>query len=368
MKVGSLAIVIPLPNYGSSYEAGDIVSFTRDNDKKNVVTHRIVSKVYSDDVIFDVSYLTAGDANKQPDQGKVYPGQIIGKMIFSIPYIGYFIDFVKRPYGFILFVIIPATIIVYEELKKIKRELAFFYRKLRPEKEEEEKGINKVAITVPVIAAAMALTSFSISYFSDREVSSANNFQVGIWVTPTPTPTSTPTISPGDVVINEIMWMGTQGDAADEWIELRNMTSSVIDLSNWVVDNLGSGVTNDIVIPAGKSIAPNGFFLIANDTKETGNHNVDPDLVVNVSLQNPGEQLRLRTSAGGTIIDTADNDGNDWFAGDDPGGQNPEKSMERNDTPGDGTVVSNWHSATIQVNMDPGERELATPRAANSAP
>lgn len=218
------------------------------------------------------------------------------------------------------------------------------------------------------------------SFFSDEERVSNNVISIATTfgtVTPTPileptptiTPTPTPpTINPGNVVINEIMWMGTQGDAADEWIELRNMTSQTIDLSGWVVDNLGSGTTNNIVISSGKTIAPDGFFLIANDTKETGNHNIDPDLRVNVSLLNPGEQLRLRTSAGGTIIDTADNDGGGWFAGVDPGGQNPERSMERNDTPGDGTVASNWHSATAQVNMDPGARELATPRTANSTP
>ena len=206
--------------------------------------------------------------------------------------------------------------------------------------------------------ASALLVYNTFAFLFDTETSTGNVFTAAESFGP----------SPGDVVINEIMWMGTQGDAADEWVELRNMTASTIDLSNWVVDNLGSGVTNDIVIPAGKSIVANGFFMIANDTKATGNHNVDPDLVVNVSLLNPSEQLRLRTSAGGTVIDTADNDANGWFAGVDPGGQNPERSMERNDVLGDGTVAANWHSATVAVNMDAGERELATPKSANSPP
>ena len=202
-----------------------------------------------------------------------------------------------------------------------------------------------------------------MSLFSDTAQSTNNTF-IASEVFPTPTPIS---VNPGDVVINEIMWMGTQGDAADEWIELRNMTNNTIDLSNWVVDNLGSGATNNIVIPNGKSIPANGFFMIANDTKATGNHDVDPDHVTNINLLNPGEQLILRTSAGGTIIDTANGTGG-WLAGVDPGGQNPERSMERNDTPGDGTQASSWHSATAAVNMDAGERELATPKSASSAP
>lgn len=188
--------------------------------------------------------------------------------------------------------------------------------------------------------------------------------------TPSSSPTPSPTPGPGSVVINEIMWTGTQGDSADEWVELRNMTSSTIDLSNWVVENLGEGggSSANITIPVGKSIGPNGFFLISNDSKGTSSINVDPDFQTSdVSLLNPGEQLRLKDS-GGTLIDTADNDGGGWFAGDDPPGQNPKKAMERNNTPSDGTVAGNWHTATSQTNMDGDAAELATPKAANSAP
>ncbi len=187
-------------------------------------------------------------------------------------------------------------------------------------------------------------------------------------VTITPSVTITPTgtqVSPGDVVINEVMWMGTQGNASDEWIELRNMTGSSIDLSGWVIDNLGSGAGSNVVIPAGKSIDPNGFFLIANDTKATGKHNVDPDVVINVSLLNPGERLTLRISTGGTIIDDV-NAATGWFAGTDGSGQTVEKSMERNTVPGNGSVAGNWHTATTAANMDAGTREIATPRTTNS--
>ncbi len=227
-------------------------------------------------------------------------------------------------------------------------------------------------ITLSVI---LLLVSFhgTQSYFSDSAVSGANTFATASefptngGAAPTsaiPSPTGTQ-VGVGDVVINEIMWMGTQGDAADEWIELRNMTTNTIDISGWVIDNLGSGVTNDIVIPAGKTIAPYSFFMIANDTKATGNHNIDPDHIANISLLNPGEQLILRVSVDGAIIDIA-NGTDDWLAGVDPGGQNPERSMERNVIPGDGTIGTNWHSATTAVNMDIDGREIATPKAANS--
>lgn len=53
--------------------------------------------------------------------------------------------------------------------------------------------------------------------------------------TPTPTLTPTPGTQPLDIVINEISWMGTKANSADEWIELYNNTDSDIDLTDWVL-------------------------------------------------------------------------------------------------------------------------------------
>src|SRR6185436_19470381 len=41
--------------------------------------------------------------------------------------------------------------------------------------------------------------------------------------------------SPGDVVINELAWMGTTSNTANEWIELYNTTGSSISLSGWTL-------------------------------------------------------------------------------------------------------------------------------------
>lgn len=250
---------------------------------------------------------------------------------------------------------------------KTRSEILRAFKKTKRTRTKIEQALDtdvRVGFFIMLVAMvffAFMSFRFTKAFLSDSAVSANNTFSAAE-VFPTPTPTPTP--GPGDVVINEILWMGSSLNASDEWIELRNMTSNTIDLSNWVVDNLGSGVTNNIVIPAGKNISSNGFFLIANDPKETSRINVDPDHQVNISLQNtPGEQLILRSSAGGTIIDTADNDGGSWFAGED----NPEKSMERNAVPGDGTVSSNWHTASSAANLDPDIVDLATPKTTNSS-
>lgn len=125
LKVGSVVIVLPK----DEYYPDDIVSFKIGEKENNTVTHRILARNYLNGIHRPPIYLTKGDANKSFDPGKLEEKQIIGKSLFSIPYLGYLVNYFKKPYGFILFVIIPATIIIYEEILRIKREIASLFKK-----------------------------------------------------------------------------------------------------------------------------------------------------------------------------------------------------------------------------------------------
>lgn len=48
---------------------------------------------------------------------------VIGKLILTIPYIGYIGYFVRTPIGFILLIIIPASLIIIMEIRNIIKEL-----------------------------------------------------------------------------------------------------------------------------------------------------------------------------------------------------------------------------------------------------
>jgi hypothetical protein len=162
-------------------------------------------------------------------------------------------------------------------------------------------------------------------------------------VTPPLVVTPPPTVSQGDVVINEIMWMGSDVSTADEWIELRNMTSNPIDLTGWTIENLGTSANPTITIPSG-TIAPNGYFLISNFMSTDANsalaNTVTPDYQTTaINLTNSGEQLTLR-DAGAVIIDQTPLGA--WAAGINVSAT--KQSMERSLVPGDGTVVANWYT------------------------
>lgn len=48
---------------------------------------------------------------------------VIGKLILTIPYIGYIGNFVRTPIGFILLIVIPATLLIIIEIRNITKEV-----------------------------------------------------------------------------------------------------------------------------------------------------------------------------------------------------------------------------------------------------
>jgi hypothetical protein len=169
--------------------------------------------------------------------------------------------------------------------------------------------------------------------------------------------------APGDVVINELMWMGSTVSTADEWIELRNTTDSEILLSGWTLEK-AAAADDTLTIPDGKTIPARGSFLIANyaPSSENSGLSVKADWVTTaVSLVNTKLQIVLK-DAERNVIDVAD-DGVGYPAA----GDNEEKcSMVRNDPPGDGTLAESWHTATEASGWKEGATEKGTPKNATS--
>jgi len=113
VPMGSLIFVKSAPEYG----VGDVITIKAG---RNTVTHRVVEKKGSGG---EATYRTKGDANEEADPEETSGQNVVGKTIFNLPYVGYPIGYARTKTGFILLVIIPATIIIYEELYKIKEEI-----------------------------------------------------------------------------------------------------------------------------------------------------------------------------------------------------------------------------------------------------
>ena len=160
----------------------------------------------------------------------------------------------------------------------------------------------------------------------------------GHWAVVPPT-----TINPGDVVINEVMWMGSSTSSADEWLELRNMTGHDIILSNWKLEN--SAESHGTLTLSG-TLPANGYFVISNYDKTNSAINVTVDINTTsmsfINTYDDNGKINLKDSNNNLIDSTPTPPTNHkWPAGDDSGRS---WSMERNLTPGIGTLDSSWHT------------------------
>ncbi len=99
---------------------GDIITYRRPDVKDFFITHRI--KAVEKDGLF-YFFKTQGDQVSEPDKWRLGQSLIEGKVIFTIPLLGYFYVFVQSPLGFFLFIFLPAIWIIFEEIKNIKKEL-----------------------------------------------------------------------------------------------------------------------------------------------------------------------------------------------------------------------------------------------------
>lgn len=161
-KIHTGSVVVSVKQ--NDYKQGDVISFYTDNSKKTVVTHRIVAEL-------DNNILTSGDANNTVDSTKITKKDILGKVVFSVPYLGYFFNWVKNPYGLILFVLVPATIIIYEELKFIFSEL-----KKKIKFNLKFKKSYLIVPAVPLFGSLVFFSNFSGAFFTDSKVSTNNTF------------------------------------------------------------------------------------------------------------------------------------------------------------------------------------------------
>jgi signal peptidase I len=95
LKTGSLIVIRKLPS--SKYGPGDVVTYIGGDVKRKLVTHRITRRYRNGNAVEVVE--TKGDANAQVDLWEVGIGNIIGKQVVSIPYLGYVLELPRHPLG-----------------------------------------------------------------------------------------------------------------------------------------------------------------------------------------------------------------------------------------------------------------------------
>ncbi len=81
----------------TALRVGDPITFMV--DEHTVATHRIVDIIPDDEDPTVLRFVTKGDANADADAGTVHYKNIIGTPVFTVPYLGYVVNYIQHPPG-----------------------------------------------------------------------------------------------------------------------------------------------------------------------------------------------------------------------------------------------------------------------------
>src|SRR5699024_6954680 len=105
IKTGSILSIKEVDD-PTSFQTGDVITFRTKEDI--LITHRIVEVKQSGQ-----SYITKGDANDGADREPVMADNIIGSYTgFTIPYVGYILNFANSKEGTSLLLVIPGILLI----------------------------------------------------------------------------------------------------------------------------------------------------------------------------------------------------------------------------------------------------------------
>lgn len=121
IQTGSIISITPATD-ASSFESGDVITYRSIDNSTILITHRIEDVVKESGEVF---YITKGDNNDAKDPSPIPAGNVVGEYTgFTIPYIGYILDFVKSKIGTVLLIIIPGILMIGWSITTVWRAIA----------------------------------------------------------------------------------------------------------------------------------------------------------------------------------------------------------------------------------------------------
>lgn len=112
-------------------KVGDPITFMM--SENTVVTHRIIEVLPDENEPDTIRFFTQGDANDVPDGSSVHYKNIIGKPVFSLPYLGYVSNYIQNPPGMYVAIAGCAVLMI----------LVFLPDIFADEEEEKKKKVKK---------------------------------------------------------------------------------------------------------------------------------------------------------------------------------------------------------------------------------
>lgn len=99
-------------------EVGDIVTFRDPQDQSKLLTHRVVA---TKDTGSHIWFVTQGDANNTREHWRIGATGEIGRVVYTVPWVGHLAVFARSKVGWGLLIGVPLLAILVEELVRIWR-------------------------------------------------------------------------------------------------------------------------------------------------------------------------------------------------------------------------------------------------------
>jgi len=131
-KTGTLLIIKRADS--GTINVDDIITFRKKNDTLST-THRVVEIIDDNNTR---QFVTRGDANNVDDPIPVSENDILGKVTFFIPLLGYVFGFIRTKQGIILVIVIPAFILMVTQIIQLFKYKKDSKKESKPETPKED--------------------------------------------------------------------------------------------------------------------------------------------------------------------------------------------------------------------------------------
>lgn len=123
IAAGSVVFVTEVP--ARAIHKGDVITYTTGNPgassgTNNRITHRVIEVVNKNS---QRHFQTKGDANEESDSTLVPAQNIIGRVTFHVPFLGYVITYAHSDRGLFALLIIPGVLLIVTEIWELGKDL-----------------------------------------------------------------------------------------------------------------------------------------------------------------------------------------------------------------------------------------------------
>lgn len=132
-QIGTGSVVFVKPTDAGEIKKGDVITFTGFAGSDTLTTHRVVGISRKAD---GLEFITKGDANRVNDPNPISDRNLIGRVSFSIPYLGYLTVFSQTKYGLLAIIVIPGILLLFFECRSL-------YRNYSASKKDAKENLQK---------------------------------------------------------------------------------------------------------------------------------------------------------------------------------------------------------------------------------